>query len=126
MQTLTIVKELLCILEQYQEAIENFDFAIKYKPDFPDAYNNKGAALCTLKQYQEAIENFDFAIKYKPDFSDTYNNKGIALNELGRHQEAMESYNLAIKYDPDNVYAYQLANELAKKIKKSNLRIITD
>ncbi|KJW04296.1 putative tPR repeat-containing protein 04 [Orientia tsutsugamushi str. Sido] len=33
---------------------------------------------------------------------------------------------MAIKYDSDNVYAYQLANELAKKIKKSNLRIITD
>ncbi|KJV50548.1 mobA/MobL family protein [Orientia tsutsugamushi str. Karp] len=53
-------------------------------------------------------------------------NKGIALNELGRHQEAIESCNLAIKYDSDNVYAYQLANELAQKIKKSNLRIITD
>ncbi|WP_157866393.1 hypothetical protein [Orientia tsutsugamushi] len=45
---------------------------------------------------------------------------------MGRHQEAMESYDLAIKYDSDNVYAYQLATELAKKIKKSNLSIITD
>ncbi|WP_342638933.1 hypothetical protein QU600_001630 [Orientia tsutsugamushi] len=53
-------------------------------------------------------------------------NKGIALNKLRRHQEAVESCNLAIKYDSDNVYAYQLANELAKKIKKSNLSIIMD
>ncbi|SPR13444.1 tetratricopeptide repeat protein [Orientia tsutsugamushi] len=60
------------------------------------------------------------------DFAVAYHAKGIALNELGRHQEAMESYNLAIKYDSDNVYAYQLANELTKKIKKSNLSIITD
>ncbi|KJV70504.1 tetratricopeptide repeat family protein [Orientia tsutsugamushi str. TA716] len=66
------------------------------------------------------------AIKYQPDFSEAYYNKGIALNELGRHQEAIESCNLAIKYDSDNVYAYQLANEFTKKIKKSNLRIITD
>ncbi|KJW07802.1 tetratricopeptide repeat family protein [Orientia tsutsugamushi str. UT144] len=65
-------------------------------------------------------------IKYQPDFSYAYNNKGIALNKLRQHQEAVESCNLAIKYDSDNVYAYQLANELAKKIKKSNLRIITD
>ncbi|WP_231965930.1 hypothetical protein [Orientia tsutsugamushi] len=48
------------------------------------------------------------------------------MNKLRQHQEAVESCNLAIKYDSDNVYAYQLANELAKKIKKSNLRIITD
>ncbi|KJV72378.1 TPR repeat family protein [Orientia tsutsugamushi str. UT76] len=59
------------------------------------------------------------AIKYQPDFVEAYINKGITLNELGRHQEAMESYNLAIKYDPDNVYAYQLANEFAKKLKKA-------
>ncbi|BAG40672.1 tetratricopeptide repeat protein [Orientia tsutsugamushi] len=68
-----------------------------------------------LGQYQDAIWNFDLAIKYKPDFPDAYYNKGIALNKLGQHQEAMESCNLAIKYDSDNVYAYQLANELAKK-----------
>ncbi|CAM79187.1 tetratricopeptide repeat protein with 1 trp repeats [Orientia tsutsugamushi str. Boryong] len=37
------------------------------------------------------------------------------MNKLRRYQEAMESCNLAIKYDSDNVYAYQLANELAKK-----------
>ncbi|BAG39579.1 TPR repeat-containing protein 02_01 [Orientia tsutsugamushi str. Ikeda] len=91
-----------------------------------DKYFNKGNSFFKLRKYQEAIKNYDLAIKYKPDFSDTYNNKGIALNKLGRHQEAMESYNLAIKYDPDNVYAYQLANEFAKKIKKSNLSIITD
>ncbi|KJV72770.1 TPR repeat-containing protein 08 [Orientia tsutsugamushi] len=109
-----------------QEAIKNYDIAIKYKPDFAVAYHAKGNALKNLEKLLEAIENYDQAILYRPNYADHYNSKGIALNELGRHQEAMESYNLAIKYDSDNVYAYQLANELAKKIKKSNLRIITD
>ncbi|WP_080946402.1 tetratricopeptide repeat protein [Orientia tsutsugamushi] len=99
---------------------------MRYSTNYAGSYNNKGSALCILEQYQEAIENFDLAIKYQPDFSEAYYNKGIALNELGRHQEAIESCNLAIKYDSDNVYAYQLANEFTKKIKKSNLRIITD
>ncbi|SPM45987.1 TPR repeat-containing protein 08 [Orientia tsutsugamushi] len=58
------------------------------------------------------------AIKYKPDFALAYVNKGAALKELGRHQEAMESCELAVKYDYDDEYAYQLANELAKKLKK--------
>ncbi|WP_342638249.1 tetratricopeptide repeat protein [Orientia tsutsugamushi] len=108
------------------EAIDNYDQAMRYNTNYAGSYNNKGAVLCILEQYQEVIESFDLAIKYQPDFPDAYYNKGIALNKLGQHQEAMESCNLAIKYDSDNVYAYQLANELAKKIKKSNLRIITD
>ncbi|WP_342638112.1 hypothetical protein QU600_001579 [Orientia tsutsugamushi] len=41
------------------------------------------------------------------------------MKELGRHQEAMESCELAVKYDYDDGYAYQLANDLAKKLKKA-------
>ncbi|BAG39790.1 tetratricopeptide repeat protein [Orientia tsutsugamushi] len=89
-----------------------------------DKYFNKGNSFFKLRKYQEAIKNYDVAIKCNPDSAEAYMNKGASLNELGRQQEAMESCNMAIKYDSDNVCAYQLANELAKKLKKSNLRII--
>ncbi|KJV52236.1 TPR repeat-containing protein 08 [Orientia tsutsugamushi] len=59
-------------LGQYQDAIKNYDIAIKYKPDSAEAYINKGVALNELGQYQEAIENFDIAIKYKPDLAEAY------------------------------------------------------
>ncbi|SPR06666.1 TPR repeat-containing protein 08 [Orientia tsutsugamushi str. Gilliam] len=89
-----------------------------------DKYFNKWNSFFKLRKYQEAIKNYDVAIKCNPYSAEAYNSKGIALYELGRQQEAMESCNMAIKYDSDNVCAYQLANELAKKLKKSNLRII--
>ncbi|KJV71993.1 TPR repeat-containing protein 08 [Orientia tsutsugamushi] len=87
-------------------------------------YFSKGNSFLKLRKYQKAIKNYDVAIKCNPDCIEAYINKGAALNELGRQQEAMESCNMAIKYDSDNVCAYQLANELEKKLKKSNLRII--
>ncbi|KJV73094.1 tetratricopeptide repeat protein [Orientia tsutsugamushi] len=108
------------------EAIDNYDQAIRYSTNYAGSYNNKGSALCILEQYQEAIENLIWLLSINQIFQRLTIIKGIALNELGRHQEAIESCNLAIKYDSDNVYAYQLANEFTKKIKKSNLRIITD
>ncbi|XEO04254.1 tetratricopeptide repeat protein [Orientia tsutsugamushi] len=49
-------------LEKLLEAIENYDQAIRYRPNYADPYNSKGTALCILEQYQEAIENFDLAI----------------------------------------------------------------
>ncbi|WP_371220700.1 tetratricopeptide repeat protein [Orientia tsutsugamushi] len=37
-------------LNKYQEAIENFDLAIKYKPNYSEAYINKGFCLGKLGQ----------------------------------------------------------------------------
>ncbi|WP_109510564.1 tetratricopeptide repeat protein [Orientia tsutsugamushi] len=53
-------------LGQYQEAIENFDIAIKHKPDLAEAYMNKGDTLKQLGQREKAIKNFELAIKYNP------------------------------------------------------------
>nr|WP_232489024.1 tetratricopeptide repeat protein [Orientia tsutsugamushi] len=53
-------------LNKYQEAMKNFDLAIKYKPNHVKAYYNKEVCLYELGQFQEVIENFDLAIKYNP------------------------------------------------------------
>ncbi|WP_371218778.1 tetratricopeptide repeat protein [Orientia tsutsugamushi] len=43
-------------LGRYQETIDNYDIAIKYKPDLAKAYINKGNALNALGRYQEAMK----------------------------------------------------------------------
>nr|WP_284525181.1 tetratricopeptide repeat protein [Orientia tsutsugamushi] len=43
-------------LNKYQEAIENFDLAIKYKPNYAEAYFNKGFCLGNLERYKEEIK----------------------------------------------------------------------
>lgn len=59
-------------LGKYQEAIKNFDLAIKYDPNFAEAYNNKGVSYKKLGKYREAIENFDIALKYNPQYPEAY------------------------------------------------------
>jgi tetratricopeptide (TPR) repeat protein len=44
------------------EAIDSFNQAIKLKPDFDYAYNNKGNVLYTIGKYQEAIDSYNNAI----------------------------------------------------------------
>jgi tetratricopeptide (TPR) repeat protein len=78
-------------LGKYQEAINAYDSAIKYKPDFAVAYYNKGVALQTLGKYQEAIKAYDLAIKYKPDFEAALYGKIKVLERLGKRQEADKS-----------------------------------
>lgn len=53
-------------MEQKKEAIDAYNQAIKLKPDYADAYNNKGVSLNDLGLSNEAIEAYNLAIKYKP------------------------------------------------------------
>ena len=45
-----------------QEAVASFDRAIQLKPDYPDAYSNRGIALEQLGQPDEALKSYDKAI----------------------------------------------------------------
>jgi superkiller protein 3 len=42
-------------LNEYQEAIDACKEAIKIKPDYHEAYYNKGTVYIKLKEYQKAI-----------------------------------------------------------------------
>jgi tetratricopeptide (TPR) repeat protein len=88
------------------QAIAAYDRAISLKPDYADAYNNKGVALDELNRNEEAIAAYDRAISLKPDYANAYCNKGIALNALNRKEEAIAAYDRAISLKPDYANAY--------------------
>lgn len=89
-----------------QKAIEYLNEAIKQKPDWAGAYNNRGNAYTNLGQPQKAIEDYNEAIRLKPDYVQAYSNRGNAYIDLGQHQRAIEDYNEAIRLQPDYAYAY--------------------
>ena len=82
------------------------DEAIRLKPDFAEAYNNRGVAKAALGQRAEAITDFDEAIRLKPDFAEAYYNRGITKAELGHHKDAIADYDEAIRLKPDYAKAY--------------------
>ena len=49
-------------LNQYQQAIENYDEAILLDPHFAWAYYNRGSAYFVSGRYQLAIDDFNQAI----------------------------------------------------------------
>ena len=59
---------------------------IRLKPDYADAYNNRGGAYFKLGQYQSAVKDFSEAIRLKPDYADAYNNRGGAYFNLGNQK----------------------------------------
>ena len=74
----------------------SYDKAIALKPDYANAYNNRGNALNALKRHDEAIASFDKAIALKPEFAEAHNNRANALYALKRLEEAIANYDKAI------------------------------
>ena len=89
-----------------QKAIEYLDEAIRLKPNYSGAYNNRGNAYCNLGQYKRAIEDYNEAVRIKPEYAIAFGNRGGAYDNLGQHARAIEDYNQAISLKPDYTNAF--------------------
>jgi tetratricopeptide (TPR) repeat protein len=65
------------------EKLQCYDEAIRLKPDYADAYNNRGIARRAGGDLAGALKDYDEAIRLKPDYALAYNNRGIARRAGG-------------------------------------------
>ncbi|MEH2118375.1 tetratricopeptide repeat protein [Nostoc sp.] len=93
--------KLLHSADEFEAAIASYDQALKFQPDYHDAWNNRGNALYNLGRNEEAITSYDQALKFQPDYHLAWFNLGIVLNNLGCFEEAIASYDQALKFQPD-------------------------
>lgn len=95
-------------------AIEHYDEAVRLKPDFVEAYNNRGGAKADLGCFEGALADYDEAIRLKPDLAEAYFGRGNAKQNLHRFEDALADYDEAIRIKPDLAGAY-LGRDIAKK-----------
>ena len=87
--------------EKFNEALESYDEALEIKPEYQDAWVNRGSALSNLGKYEEALKSYDEALKIKPDSYQAWNNRGNSLFKMGKYKEAIKSFDEALKIKPD-------------------------
>ena len=102
-------------LEEYEEAIKNYDRALELNPDNANIYSNKSIVYRSMKRYEDAFKSLDCAIKLKPDLAAAYSNRGLVHSELKQYEEAHKNYDRAIELEPTIGDAYW---------NKSNLKIL--
>jgi len=88
------------------DAIGQYQAAIRLKPDYANAHNNLGIALARKGQTDEAIGEYQEAIRLKPDHADAHNGLGVALHEKGQMDEAIRQLQEAIRLRPDHADAH--------------------
>ena len=108
-QSLIVLNLLGAVLSsqgQFQQAVRSYDRVIELKPDFAEAYSNRGNALTNLGQLEEAVASYDQAIELKPGYAQAYSNRGNALTELEQPEAVVDSCDKAIELKLDYAAAY--------------------
>ncbi len=80
--------------------------AIRIKPDYADAYTNRGVVRYHKGDLDGAVKDYAEAIRIKPDDAVPYANRGIARKAKGDLDGAIKDYTEAIRLKPDYANAY--------------------
>ena len=93
-------------LNEYEQAIKDFNKVIELNPNYAEAYYGRGYAYAELNEYERAIKDYDKAIALNPDDAKAYNNRGYAYANLNEHERAIEDFSEAIALNPNFAEAY--------------------
>jgi tetratricopeptide (TPR) repeat protein len=82
-------------LENYENALIDYDRAIELRPEHPEAYLLRGQVYDFLDEHEEAIADYTRAIDLKPGFANAYAHRGFALEALGKCRQAIADWKVA-------------------------------
>jgi len=97
-----------------EEAIVEYDEAIRLNPKDAKALTNRGVVYDILGQPERALEDLNEAIRLDPQDALAYHNRGVTYTNLGKHEQAIKDYDEAIRlnsqyalaiYNRGNTYA---------------------
>ena len=95
------------------EAMRQYQEAIRLKADDAESHSNLGIALAKKGQVDEGIRQCEEATRLSPDYPQAHHNLGIVLARKGQTDEAIRQYQEAIRLKPDYALAhYNLGNAL--------------
>ena len=73
---------------------------MEFKPDYHQAWNNRGYSLGNLGRYEEAISSYDKAVEFKPDDHEAWYNKACSYSLQNNIEQAIENLKTAINLHP--------------------------
>ena len=101
----------------YVGAINEYSKAIRIKPDYTFAYNNRGFLKFKLKDFTGAINDYSKVIKIDPGYATAYYNRASAKKNIKDYYGALSDYNSALKIRPDYAIAYNNRGNIKYNLK---------
>ena len=79
------------------EAISAYDMALRLKPDYAEAYYNRGTAKTLIGEYETALADFDEAIRLNSEFVEAHYNRSQTKISLSQIEGARYDLEIALK-----------------------------
>lgn len=112
---------------EYKEAIRFYSEAITKKPDFADAYNNRGLAKFRNDDREGALADYTRAIQIDPDFGTAYFNRAEVLLETGDAAGSVaDLQRIDQQYRDSTFYQTRLADAYARLNNPSQAQLAYD
>lgn len=93
-------------LENYQEALANYDKAISLDANFYKAYYGKGLTLKKLRKFNEALAAYQGALQQNPAYTEASVALGKIYGQIGQPDNAIKVYKAAVENSPGAYKAY--------------------
>jgi tetratricopeptide (TPR) repeat protein len=98
--------------KEYHEAIKWYSEAVKKRPDFSDAYYNRGLVYQILEKNEEALVDFSKAFALDDKFAPALFKKAEMLQTLQRFDEAIPAVDELVKSFPDSAANWTLKGDI--------------
>jgi lipoprotein NlpI len=92
--------------ERNDEALADFDAAIRLNPRYQNAYVNRGDIYHFKRQDEKAIADYDAALKLRDGDEVAYYDRGNSYAAIGKHRQAIADYDAALRLKKDYQPAY--------------------
>ena len=103
--------------DRMDEALAEFQTAVRLKPDSPENHCNLGVALANLNRTDEAIAAFQDAVRLNPDYGPAHHDLGMAFERKDQLDDATREYLTAVRLMPGSAGAH---NSLGVAFAKQN------
>ena len=84
-----------------KEALEDFNRAIKIKPQVAAGYLGRANTLQIMGRYEESIKDYDITLEINPKLANAYINRASAYSHLGEYEKAITDYEKGLELDPE-------------------------
>lgn len=92
--------------EQYDQAIVQYNKAIKSDPNFAFAWDNMGLCYRKLNRFEEAIKCYKKSLEVEPKGTMPLQNMAVAYDYLKDYKSASETYLKIINNNPEDAEGY--------------------
>jgi len=91
------------LLGMFDQALTDYDEALKIRPDFPLALNNRAWALFKLGRAEDAAPDVEEALRLSPGSPYALDTRAHIRQALGNPAAALADYELAMRYGGERI-----------------------